>query len=50
MSLIDHWQHNKADFETKKLHQVLNFAGDGNLRDGNIASKEFRDLLRLLVP
>lgn len=50
MSLIEHWQHNKAEFEKKKLHQVLSFAGDGNLRDGNNASQEFRDLLRLLVP
>lgn len=50
MSLIDHWQHNKAEFEAKKLHQVLSYAGDGCLKDGNITSQEFRSLLKLLSP
>lgn len=47
MSLIEHWQHNKADFESKKLSQVLGFAGDGSLKDGNTASQEFRGLLKV---
>ena len=36
MSLIEHWQHNKAEFESKKLSQVLGFAGDGSLKDGEL--------------
>lgn len=46
MSLIDHWQANKTEFETKKVHQFLGYAGDGSLKDGNVASREFRGLLK----
>ena len=46
MSLIEHWQANKAEFETKKVHQFLGYAGDGSLKDGNVASLDFRGLLK----
>ena len=48
MSLIDHWQANQAEFQTKKVHQILTWAGDGHLLDGNTASLDFRNLLKQL--
>lgn len=46
MSLIEHWQANKVEFETKKVRQFLGYAGDGSLKDGNVASLDFRGLLK----
>jgi hypothetical protein len=46
VSLIDHWQANQAEFQTKKVHQILTWAGDGHLLDGNTASLDFRNLLK----
>jgi hypothetical protein len=48
VSLIDHWQANQAEFQTKKVHQILTWAGDGHLLDGNTASLDFRNLLKQL--
>lgn len=50
MSLIDHWESDQALFKTKSLHQILTWAGDGHLLDGNVASVEFRDVIKQLPP
>ena len=44
-SITELWLKSKTTFETKTLSQILSFAGDGKLRDGNDTSKEFRELL-----
>lgn len=47
-SISQVWIKNKNTFETKTLAQILHFAGDGKLRDGNNTSKELRELLDLV--
>jgi hypothetical protein len=42
------WLKNKNTFEAKTLAQILHFAGDGKLRDGNNTSNELRELLDLV--
>jgi hypothetical protein len=44
-SITELWTKSKDTFETKTLAQILSFAGDGKLRDGNDTSLEFRELL-----
>jgi hypothetical protein len=44
-SILELWEKSKETFETKNLQQILSFAGDGKLKDGNSTSIEFRDLL-----
>lgn len=44
-SITELWAKSKEIFESKTLSQILSFAGDGKLRDGNTTSKEFRELL-----
>ncbi len=39
------WTTSKRTFDEKSLSQILSFAGDGKLKDGNITSVEFRELL-----
>lgn len=39
------WTKSKETFESKTLSQILAFSGDGKLKDGNVTSKEFRELL-----
>lgn len=39
------WAKSKKTFESKNLSQILSFAGDGKLRDGNPTSKELREFL-----
>jgi hypothetical protein len=39
------WATSKKTFDEKSLSQILSFAGDGKLKDGNITSIEFRELL-----
>jgi hypothetical protein len=39
------WAKSKKTFESKNLSQILGFAGDGKLRDGNPTSKELREFL-----
>jgi hypothetical protein len=39
------WVKSKKTFESKNLSQILSFAGDGKLRDGNSTSKELREFL-----
>ena len=42
------WQQDKQYLLEKKLQQVLSFAGDGKLKDGNATSVQFRDYLKLV--
>lgn len=44
-SITELWEKSKETFETKTLSQILAFAGDGKLKDGNSTSIEFRELL-----
>lgn len=44
-SITELWLKSQEIFEKKTLAQILSFAGDGKLKDGNSTSKEFRDLL-----
>ena len=37
-------------FKDKSLPQILSFAGDGKLKDGNTTSSEFRNLLDIVQP
>ena len=46
MSLTDLWSKQRQQIEGKHVSQVIAFAGDdGKLRDGSVASSEFRDFL-----
>lgn len=44
-SISDIWTKSKGTFDSKTLSQILSFAGDGKLKDNNLTSKEFRELL-----
>lgn len=44
-SITELWLKSKLAFKSKTLSQILSFAGDGKLKDGNETSKEFRELL-----
>jgi hypothetical protein len=44
-SITEIWIKNKGTFDSKSLAQILSFAGDGKLKDDNVTSKEFRELL-----
>lgn len=44
-SISEIWAKSKGTFDSKSLSQILAFAGDGKLKDNNITSIEFRDLL-----
>lgn len=44
-SITEIWNNSKGTFYSKSLSQILSFAGDGKLKDNNITSKEFRELL-----
>ncbi len=46
MSLTDLWKTQPDQLRDKQISQLIAFAGDGKLRDGNVASKEFREFLR----
>ncbi len=45
MSLIDLWKNSKNQIEEKHIQQLIAFSGDGQLKDGNNASTEFREFL-----
>jgi hypothetical protein len=45
MSLTNLWQNSRDQLLNKQLHQIIAFAGEGKLRDGSIASIEFREFL-----
>lgn len=44
-TITELWEKSRDTFETKTLAQILSFAGDGKLKDGNSTSLEFRELL-----
>jgi hypothetical protein len=45
MSLTDLWTKNRSQLEDKQIQQIIAFAGNGQLRDGNDSSQEFRVFL-----
>jgi hypothetical protein len=45
MPLVDIWKSTPNQIQNKSIQQLLVFAGDGRLRDGNETSKEFREFL-----
>lgn len=45
MTLVSLWKEQKNQLDGKHIRQIINFAGDGKLRDDNITSHEFRDFL-----
>jgi hypothetical protein len=50
MALTAFWNTNQKELEQKHVQQVIGFAGDGKLKDGGPASKEFREYLGLVPP
>ena len=45
MSLAELWLKSRDQIETKLVQQIIGFAGEGKLRDGNETSTDFRKLL-----
>jgi len=45
MPLLEFWQNSRPAVEKMKLETVIRIAGDGELKDGSEASKEFREFL-----
>ena len=45
MALIDIWRNSPEQIRNKQINQLIAFAGEGALRDGNRASLEFRSFL-----
>ena len=45
MSLISLWKSQKGELASKHVQAMVGLAGDGKLRDGSEASKEFREFL-----
>jgi hypothetical protein len=48
MSLVDLWQSTPKQLSDKHVQQVIGFAGNGKLRDGNSTSEEFRAFIELI--
>jgi len=48
MALTELWTTAHKEIQDKRVQQVIGFAGDGKLRDGSIASKEFREFLAVV--
>ena len=48
MPLLEFWQNSRPAVEKMKLETVIRIAGDGELKDGSEASKEFREFLTLV--
>jgi len=48
MALIDLWRDSRAQISSKHVQQIVAFAGDGKLADGNSSSAEFRAFLAQL--
>jgi len=47
MPLLSFWKSNRDEVLKMTIEQVVSGAGDGHLRDGSEASKEFRGYLRV---
>ncbi|MCS5707048.1 hypothetical protein NZK27_12720 [Synechococcus sp. FGCU-3] len=45
MTLVQIWKENPGQIRGKRVDQIIGFAGDGKLGDGNSAPAEFRDFL-----
>jgi hypothetical protein len=45
MALTEFWKSAQNEIQEKHIQQIIGFAGDGKLRDGGSASKEFREFL-----
>ena len=45
MALVDLWRDSRAQISDKHVQQIVAFAGDGKLADGNASSNEFRAFL-----
>jgi DNA mismatch endonuclease (patch repair protein) len=48
MALTELWKTAHKEIQEKHVQQVIGFAGDGKLRDGGVASREFRDFLAVV--
>jgi len=48
MALTELWKTTPKEIGQKHVQQVISFAGEGKLKDGGPASKEFRDFLKLV--
>jgi hypothetical protein len=48
MAILHYWRSNREIVLGQTIQQVVSNAGDGNLRDGNPASVEFREFLTLV--
>lgn len=48
MPLTELWTNAQQELQDKHVQQIMGFAGDGKLRDGSIASQEFRSFLALV--
>ena len=49
MALLDLWNADQHQIKSKRVDQLIAFAGEGKLRDGNTTSKEFRTLLNVVT-
>lgn len=48
MALVDLWNNDRQQILQKRIDQLISFAGEGKLRDGNSTSSEFRQLLSVV--
>jgi hypothetical protein len=48
MALVDLWSQTQLQLAGKHIQQIIAFAGDGKLRDGNAASNELRQFLSVV--
>lgn len=46
MSLTDLWNQDRTQLLNKRVQQIIAFAGNGQLGDDSVTSREFRDFLR----
>jgi len=50
LSLLSIWIHDKQQLLDKNVQQIIGFAGEGSLHDGNTTSTEFREFLSNVPP
>ena len=48
MTLVDLWNADREQIANKRIDQLIAFAGEGRLRDGNSTTDEFRALLKVI--
>src|SRR5262249_3665495 len=48
MALVDLWNADRQQITSKRVEQLIAFAGEGKLRDGNSTAGEFRALLKVV--